>query len=422
MATSKTYKQLRYLYIENKPMDYPPMNIGTQATFQTPRKTGWQLLPNQLLAHMLSPAQWWDVTRSFCAIRVDKVTGTVFNMIPLTETIAIQGNTTFTAFNNTLYALGYSDDRYETQIQDWSTMFDNFNIYQKEGLDIPSANNKARMNCPEYTHQIYGHPENVASWPASGLVDQTHAYPQAAGTLWDPFNVPDELMELRPGKNAIKYTWNRREDDTHEMYSLDTNVYLNQIRKQVAGLNQGEQTYRLAKAYFQTMNWGTYPLVDNWAFNDVIWKNLQKATYSPDAADFRKTANLFPPLGQFNAKFPIPNWFIKLIPLYDSNNALIQTSAQIGYLTEVTVTGIPRQHGAHFAPAIDNGCGGVILPTTSSADVMSANTSVYGTGLTAFYGIPNVIPHSASHAPRFGIDVKTNIFIANSDRQGPGNQ
>ena len=42
------------------------------------------------------------------------VSATVQNMIPLTEQVAIQGNATFTQFNNTMYALGFNDTMYDT--------------------------------------------------------------------------------------------------------------------------------------------------------------------------------------------------------------------------------------------------------------------------------------------------------------------
>lgn len=412
MSLSKTYKQLRYVYIENNPMQYPPLDIGTAETYKenNPRHTGWQLLPNCLIGHMLSPAQWWDVTRTFDAIRVDAVTGTVFNMIPLTETMAIQGNTTFTAFNNTLYALGYADNKYETMLYDWSLAYDNFTLYQKEGMESQIRGNSARMNLPEYDHYLFAHPEYPDSWPSGGTPSTGQAFPQMAGTLWDPLNCPDDLLELRPGKNAIKFTWTRHESDTKELYALNTDVYLNQLNKRATILN----AYKLVRGYFQQFNWAITPLVDNWAYNDTLWSNLQAATWKHDDSNEKRICNVFPPFGQFNAKFPIPNWFIKLIPLYNSENTLIKTSAQVAYLTEVTVVGAPRKEGAHFAPSIDNGCGGVnTFYASDVATTMSWNTSVYGTGKSSFYGIPSVIPHSASYRPRFAIDTGTNIYNTN---------
>lgn len=392
-------------------MQYPQLDIDTKSTYKlnNPRHTGWQLLPNTLVGHMLSPAQWWDVTRTFEAMRVDEVTGTVFNMIPLTETMAIQGNTTFTAFNNTLYAMGYCDNKYETQLYDWTLAYDNFTLFQKEGMESVNTGTSARMNLPEYYHYLWAHPEYPSCWPVGDTPGTDQAYPQMAGTLWDPLNCPDELLELRPGKNAIKFTWTRHETDTHELYSLNGNIYINQINKKTTA----PQVYQLVRGYFQNFNWGLTPLVDNWAYNDTIWSTVPKTTWKHDDPNFMKTVNIFPPFGQFNAKFPIPNWFIKLIPLYNSDNTLIQTSAQVAYLTTVTITGQPRQPGATFAPSIDNGCGGVNI-SFDKGTIMSWNTSVYGTGKSAFYGIPSVIPHSASYRPRFAIDTGSTIYNTSS--------
>nr|QUS52572.1 capsid protein [Mute swan feces associated chapparvovirus 1] len=412
MVLSKTYKQLRYLYIDNSPMQYPQLDISTQDTFtkNNPRNTGWQVLPNQLIGHMLSPAQWWDITRTFDAMRVDAVKGTVFNMIPLTETLAIQGNTTFTAFNNTIYALGYADNKYETEFFNWTTAYDNFNIYQKEGMESQvTGTSTARMNLPIYHHYLWGHPEAPASWPKGAPPTTRTAYPQMAGVLWDPLNCPEDLMELRPGKNAIQYSWTRRADDTHELYSLNNSVYFSSYRK---NSTNPDTMWQLLRAYNQQFNWGMTPLVDNFYYNDVVWSTITKSWTDPSNIEFVKAMNVLPPYGQFNAKWPIPNWFIKLVPLYSAQNTLIQTSAQICYLTEVTVTGEPRQTGAHFAPNIDAGCGGVDIEWGGDvATTMSWNTSVYGTGKSAFYGIPTIIPHSASHRPRFAIDWVTNPFF-----------
>lgn len=360
---------------------------------------------------MLSPAQWWDITRTFSAMRVDKVEGTAFNMIPLTETMAIQGNTTFTAFNNTIYALGYADNRYETQLTDWSTMSHNFTLYQKEGCikDVTGAG-LARMNLPVYKHPKTGMPSNIAKFPIDGKPAGEKQFPQAGGTYWDPLNCPDELMELRPGKNAIQFQWTRRPDDTQEMYSLNGNCYTNPAKRPT--FESSKAAWEVVKAYIQNMDWGPTPLVDAWAYNDQIWSTVTHA-HRFTWQDLDYSVRLAPPFGMFNAKWPIPNWFIKLLPLYDSNNALIQTTAQIGWLTKVTVTGEPRTAGAHYGPNIDDGNGGMEL-FSRAADTMSWNTAVYGT--IGRYSIPTVIPYAATHRPRFGIDTLTDPYV-NDERK-----
>nr|QTE03881.1 MAG: VP1 [Turdus pallidus Chaphamaparvovirus] len=407
MTISKTYQQLRYVYITNTPNNYPPIKVSTADYYQqdNPSQTGWQALPNSFINTMLSPSQWWDITRTFSAMRVDKVEGTAFNMIPLTETVAIQGNTTFTAFNNTLYALGYADNKYETRLIDWSVMGINFNLYQKEGIQLQTrGGGMARMNLPNYRHYKTGVPSNIMKFPKDGRPQADVQYPCGGGTYWDPFNCPDDLMELRPGKNAIKYVWSRRPDDTQEMYSLDANVYTNPCKRPTFESEQA--AWEISTAYIQNMDWGPTPLVDAWAYNDQLWSSVTSGHIFKDN-DFEYSVRLAPPHGMFNAKWPIPNWFIKLIPLYDSNNTLIQTTAQIAWLTKVTVTGEPRSAGAHFGPNIDNGCGGMEL-FANQADTMSWNTSVYGT--IGRYSLPTVIGHSASHRPRFGVDTLTKIF------------
>nr|QTE03862.1 MAG: capsid protein [Fringilla montifringilla Chaphamaparvovirus] len=244
--------------------------------FLPPINTGWHILPNMLWGHLASPRQWWEMVQKFEAISVTGVTMKIFNPIPIQTAISFQGTNTFPAFNNTVYSLTYTDDLYETPWFDWTAdvyannkpinMYYEFNPAFKEGLvpnsvnqKFPQANDIAdSMKKLEQREDIYpkqyfsmitqNTPSSVQNltyrrqflpiyWytypfpqyervPAMDAWRHTLSWWESAwfdpsGTFWDPLNRPDNLGELRPGKNMISFSWNVHPSDQGIWFNTD---------------------------------------------------------------------------------------------------------------------------------------------------------------------------------------------------------
>lgn len=283
---------LRSIYITNQPYYYPVPFFRATGTGTTNEQvgsfaplinTGWHIIPNLLWGHICRPREWYEMLIKYEAIQVTGIKCRLFNPIPIQTATAFQGNATFPAFNNTVYALAYNDDIYETPWFNWwckaysssndkRDMFYEWNPAYKEGA-IPAQLTTSFATIPEgqcaQQRQKYNETAGVMSYPKE-FTTRTHqsdensfmekiklrrqflpiywysfpfkqyinnsnvgaswhdlssdfeyAYNDCSGIFWDPLNRPDELMELRPGKNMIEFGWNIHEADSHIWFNLD---------------------------------------------------------------------------------------------------------------------------------------------------------------------------------------------------------
>lgn len=285
-----TISTLRSVYITNEPYQYPIPFLQRGSTskgdspgsFGTAISTGWHIVPNLLWGHVCSPKQWWEMVLKFEAIKVNSIKCRFFNPIPIQTAVSFQGTSTFPAFNNTVYALGYNDDLYETPWFNWWSkpfvasnkkvdMFYEYNPAYKEGT-IPQPVDKPFEYCNEALDTrkqydtpstgVFQHPEQwtTKTYQAStnNMVqslkyrrvflpiywyhfpfkqfhnsgnatlnwlqlntDFEYAYNDISGAFWDPLNRPDDLMELRPGKNMIEFSWSTHEVDSNIWFNTD---------------------------------------------------------------------------------------------------------------------------------------------------------------------------------------------------------
>uniref|UniRef100_A0AAU7BB52 NS1 protein n=1 Tax=Pleurosicya ichthamaparvovirus TaxID=3156507 RepID=A0AAU7BB52_9VIRU len=307
----KTFTNSFYAYIENGKNDYPAVDTA-KTTNPITYKTGYHRIPNQVWSDFLNPSQWFDLVYNSAKFRVVSASCIVSNMIPLTEQVAIQGNATFTTFNNTIYAICYEDHAYET---DWeetvATNLDNF--WHREGLT-----NKARFMLPTYTHSIF----RTTSIP-NGVADL-----ELITMAWDPLIKAEDIKELRPGKNAVQFSWSADEIrflNCHMMQSFDPTF--------TPGTQGTSTVYSQEVHMFNTMNITPHNKLNKWALMGDL---------NDPARGFKKQdAVKFPGVDEQNYLKPIPNWFIKMIPLFDSTNNLIKTTAQVLITMKLTVEIIP---------------------------------------------------------------------------------
>ncbi|QGW62417.1 putative structural protein VP [Syngnathus scovelli chapparvovirus] len=304
-----------YAYIENQKNDYP--DIGLERN-PSEYQTGYHRIPNQYWASFLTPKDWFNLIYNNKAFRVVGARCTVSNMIPLTEQAAIQGNTTITTFNNTIYALCYTDNNYETEWEEPAAR--DLSFMWREGLT-----NGARHMLPTYKHGIYRTTTSQAHNVFYG---------------WDPLCKAENILELRPGKNAVTFEWHAKEEiwlNTHMMQQFDPT--------HTPGIANTATVYS-QEIHNQThSNVTPHSHLNRWI--------SQTDTAPATARHWSKQAIQRPGIMEQQFRYPIPNWFIKMIPLFDSQNNLIKTTAQVLITMELTVDTIPQSLAINM-PIIDD--------------------------------------------------------------------
>ncbi|UTI93240.1 VP1 [Tilapia parvovirus] len=422
--TEFTISTLRSIYVSNDYYNYPVptySNDGHIRTAQDCSDTGWQIIPNILWEHFCSPKDFYEMVIKYEAIHVKGVSCKLFNMIPLQTQLAIQGTTTFTTFNNTIYMMGYRDSIYETPIFDWnSTRLKGarnlqglyWNPVFKEGVTFnramnvpvvstgtnwwtypipcvpptPTAADIKRQYLPMY---IWNMPYGLGQ---AGLATEPRAGGMT-GAFWDPLNRPQDLQELRPGKNAISFNWSAEECDSNIWFNLDSvallwpynrdypwdhdNPQFNTNAKNAETdffppgftdpRNQGDyitkQSYPQVKMREKIPNWRKWPVVPTrwWMkelqatqlLHDARWQLLYYSGTAPQQA-----AKYIQPIFDMHVagteyemyKYPPTQWFVKMIPLFDDDNKLIRLEAQMWMQLSLHIVGKPRR-SALYAPS-----------------------------------------------------------------------
>lgn len=360
MADNVTISNSWMCYINNKPYIYPnddnaltptPTNAGSGSY-----NTGWQIIPNMLWKHFATPKQWAELCIANEAYHVCGIDVEIFNMIPMTQQLAIQGNTIFTAFNNCIYAVAYQDKHYETSWENWynDTVDETTNLVYKEGQVCRNGTTtKVQKILPTYVWWVpnqrasnnatfSGNPDMWQGEYADGRI-MNPVFPaqqydfggKPTGILWDPFNNPSDLLELRPGKNSIKMSWQTHDCDANKWFNIDQLVYWHpytatgpyNISHQRPGelrLTNEVDPDRISTRYQTTAgvpdytwpNWANTPIVPmNW-----WWKEIQQSIAPAQHNNWYYRVNEYFCGTESEAyKYGPHQMFIKMIPLFDSN-------------------------------------------------------------------------------------------------------
>lgn len=362
MAEDVTYTNTYMMYWQNKPYLYPNNN-NTDNDPQTMStgtiNTGWHIIPTMLWKHFTTPKQWCNLMINFEAYTVKGYSVTIYNPIPMTQQLAIQGTTAFTAFNNTIYTLGAQDDLYETGYHNWydpkdTGDFKAFNVAYKEGQYKDSANSWKKTIFPIYawttpnprqtSDSTYGYllnKDSYTTWPrvsGKGLIPN--------GIFWDPLTDPDSIMELRPGKNAMSFSWERHSCDENKWYNLDQIAkwypYTTDTPWMPQNIGGPVGAHVLTgeddpdKLTSET-SWTTFaPRKHDYTIPNLLdmpvvpmawwWQEMQKSIAEvPDAG---KPALFWAGTEYENYKYGPTQCFIKGIPLFDDNGTHVDTITQ----------------------------------------------------------------------------------------------
>nr|QTE04009.1 MAG: capsid protein [Ara ararauna parvoviridae sp.] len=399
MAESVSLSNVYQVYLQNNPYLYPDDSTPDQYT-NAKLNTGWHCAPNMLWKHLVTPRQWAELLINYEAYHVEGIELTLFNMIPMTSQIAIQGTSIFTAFNNTVYAYGYTDEQYETNWEGWSQIEGGTNFKQtycpnlawKEGLNFSvGTNQRNKLNTwPIYLWRV-PHVQvtcrqtwaNVSISQAGDGVftcgNQGNCWP--SGVFWDPMNMPDKLQELRPGKNAMRFTWNTHPCDDHIWFNFDqiacwwpwtsTGPYSVNTRpgqlelssdcdpELIATYGQGGLSVTASNVTSQTVDRSQTSntpcndyTVPNLAYQPVVpcawwWKEMQNSIVQ--SYDSRKADLWFAGTECEQAKYPPHQHFTKIVPLFDSNGTHINVTAQVSVRTTIHLK-TKKRRSAIYAP------------------------------------------------------------------------
>lgn len=391
MAETHSFSNVYCVYLKNMPYIYPKDNTPDQFT-SNKINTGWHVIPNMLWKHFVTPRQWYEFQMKYQAYHVESMTCTIFNMIPMTTQLAIQNTSVFTAFNNTVYAWGYTDDQYETSWESWASTENGTNNLQtycpnlawKEGLNYTTGTeSRNKMNTwPIYlwrvphvlttSKQTWGntHIPNAGEgvWTCG---NSGNCWP--SGVFWDPLNKPDHLQELRPGKNAIRFSWQCHPTDENIWFNMDQIVswwpwtasgpYSVNTRPGQVKLTAdcdpellatfGQTGLRTVGDLSSTDDkWVHDYTVPNWNALPVVptawwWKEMQSMLaeqFSIDKIDLWFSGTEYE---QYH--YPPHQWFTKIVPIFDSNGTHIEVQAQCSVKVTLTVKAKPRK-SAIYAP------------------------------------------------------------------------
>lgn len=385
MAEDHTISNVWMCYIGNQPYIYPNDDNAVHQAQEL--NTGWHIIPNMLWRHLVTPAQWAKLQINYEAYHVKGMKCTIFNCVPMTTQLAIQQTSVFTAFNNTIYGMAYKDDLYETSWYNWYQYDDKqpHNLLYKEGLaKTYQGNTNYRQTLPIYAWKIPNssarsrntyddHPNNydMQNLGSSGVfpVGSGASNPlRPTGILWDPLNRPENIMELRPGKNAVTFTWETHPCDEGKWYNIDLMSWWYPYTPEGPYHSQRQRpgSYRFTAGPDPdriSNRWEAQPPVNdytwpNYANIPVVpmgwwWHEMKSAV--PDGLaglqhwEYKYIDLMFSGTEYEKYKYGPTQWFIKMIPLFTDQGVHIECSAQISLKTELYLS-CKKRRTAIFAP------------------------------------------------------------------------
>ncbi|QMI57839.1 capsid protein [Chestnut teal chaphamaparvovirus 3] len=402
-------------YVENQPYIYPSIDehtIREADKFLRSVPTGWQIVPNILWRHFCKPKQWAELNINYEAYAVKGIKCTIFNPIPITNNLAIQRTSLFAAFNNCTYCNTYQDELYETSWHPWyvrtGAQVDNLNLMYKEGVfytGYSHATDGGEGGSSTHRGYIYKFPQyywdrqyvtnefpDVWSQGKTGSAgvfdtfDASHpdSQPIPAAVLWDPFERPDHIGELRAGKNATTFTWEVAPCDNNKVFNLDriaqyaswttagpyigatsarpgTGKKYSDMDPEVVttyGMHaRNTQTTNNGVAFDASIRQGYFEdyTVPNWAHIPIVpnawfWQEIQKsiADVKMDKA-WQKIDKYWAGTETEQFKYPPCQFFCKGVPLYDANTSHIHTLTQVSVKMTLMLS-CKKRRSAYFCP------------------------------------------------------------------------
>lgn len=426
-------------YVRNNPFLYPTLEqelITSNSRNSRSIPTGWQIIPTMLWRHFAKPKDWANLMIGYESYMVKGYKVTIFNPIPITSNLAIQRTNVFAAFNNCTYCNTYEDNFYETSWHPWimgdGVQADTLNLMYKEGVFYKGTGAPGDANQTNYMTYKYYFPEyywerqcsltattdvwsqgkvgsagvfdvyQEASNPAQGMT-QT---PVPAGILWDPYERPELIGELRAGKNSCAFAWTPASCDEGKEFSLDRLAQY--VTWTPAGPYCGGHRYQTATKYTDTdperlvsygkhvrdnvfitnqgnawedytmPNWANCPIVPNCHF----WHEIQTSTADYALKDaWKKIDKYWAGTESEQFRYPPKQCFIKGIPLWDQATSLIRTETQVSVMVELFLK-CRKRRSAYYCPTFGPFSGEQLYGHTAHQQIFQENYIRYITGGT----------------------------------------
>nr|QKE54874.1 MAG: capsid protein [Parvoviridae sp.] len=412
MAETHTFKNVYMGYLENLPYRYPSIEVGHVDASKPLYEfiwTGWQIFPNFMWRHAITPAQWCWLQVNAEEIQPTGIKLTLYNPIPITSNLSIARTSTFSAFNNCVYGMFYSDDLYETDWHLWQQTPEEYDIWlsQREGVIYTGqqgGTNENEIAPTTYTGKKYTWPEyrwrrpmqrteaeNVWSQginKGNGVHDVYNTEGKIivpSGVFWDPLNRPEEIRELRAGKNSLSFNWNIHDIDDGKWQNLDFLASYSawtvpgpfcgvgrpwQYKRSVMHDPDRACTYGLAQSNkngaqsgAEVHYWDDYT-IPNYAYLPIwpptwFWQEI-RTTIVDDFKEqgvpsnyrtqmYKKADKYWPGPEAMSYVYSAPQWFGKGIPIYDENNQRIKTLTHLSACIELTVK-YKKRRTAYWCP------------------------------------------------------------------------
>lgn len=204
--------------------------------------------------------------------------------------------------------------------------------------------------------------------------------PIPAGLVWDPYERPDHIGELRAGKNASTFSWSIAGCDEGKVFNLDRIMeysYWTQAGPYTASDRIGtgkrfadmdpevittfgafarnqsvvtppESSTRSERLYadYTVPNWANMPIVPNvWAWHEI---KTSIADFNLDKA-WQKIDKYWCGTEHEQVKYPPSQFFCKGIPIYDATGNLIRTLTQVSVKISLELACKPRR-SAYYCP------------------------------------------------------------------------
>lgn len=341
----------------------------------------------------------------------------------------------------------YTDDKHETQWYKWYDLprYQQLHLALKEGV-IWSGSGTTDASGPNYNPHRYQWPkyrwqrpqmrttiDNVWSQGKIGqagvfdvdatgdgaVTAPTRAWP--SGIFWDPLNCPDEIGELRAGKNSISFSFTPCDADQGKMFNLDAIASFGQWTTDgpFCGVGRPGQwietttmdpdqacTFGLAEKQPNTAGVGsgntnvtdyddyTIPNMYNLPIMPTKWFWIEQGRSIIDSMEenepasnrgwtqvknWRKGNKYYPGTEYEAATYPPCQWFTKGIPLFDATTSQIKTTTQVSFQISITLEGKKRR-SAYYAPTHGPWSGDQLYYHTNKRGIFQPSCIRYKTG------------------------------------------
>nr|WPD49024.1 MAG: capsid protein [Protoparvovirus sp.] len=355
-------------YIENNPYTFPTTTTEVESVGEYKIFTGYHVLPTVLNRHFIKPKNWAELQIKSQAYRVCGYDFTLFNLVPMTTQLSFGSTQVWTAFNNCMYAVCYQDTLYETRYENWYSDGGKYNpvLGQTEGTYRDGSNTPKRYFFPTYYFTMTNYRIHSQYTMGDSVYPSKSTYPdqgRPTGQIWNPMERPEHIMEYRPGKNAVNFSWRVHPEDENKWINTDqvadwypftaTGPYQGKNRPKTGTLTGSMDPDLLTSQHeypattpindFTIPNHFNQPIVPT----NTFWHEMKNSIAQPFN---QNKVDLFYPGTELEQYLYGPTQcFTKIVPLFDESENLVKITAQTSCKATLHLQIKPRS-SAYYGP------------------------------------------------------------------------